>query len=99
MSLSFWTSLGSPNIIHSNTMLRLFNGHTFKLHGIIFSLPLDLGEKIVSVKVEVVDTTSDYNLFLGHNWLYAMMFVVSSLFMFLLFPFEGKVVTIDQLEY
>jgi hypothetical protein len=51
------------------------------------------------VEVEVVDAPLDYNLLLGRNWTYAMITVVSSVFRTLCFPYEGKIVTIDQLSF
>jgi hypothetical protein len=50
----------------------------------------------VEVDVEVVNAPLDYNLLLGCNWTYAMKTVVSSIFLTLYFPHEGKIVTIDQ---
>ena len=38
----------------------------------------------------------DYNLLLGRNWMYNMQVIASSLFCIVCFPFNGKIVTIDQ---
>ena len=46
----------------SPTILKYFDVHSFKTHGIITSLHIDLGGNIVSVEVEVVDAKLDYNL-------------------------------------
>jgi hypothetical protein len=54
---------------------------------------------MVEVEVDVVDAPLDYNLLLGHNWTYAMVIVVSSIFHMLCFPHQGKIVTIDQLSF
>ena len=51
------------------------------------------------VDIEVVDKELDYNLLLGRNWIYAMMAVVSTVFRIILFPLDGKVVTVDQLSF
>ena len=51
------------------------------------------------VEVEVVDTSLDYNLLLGRSWTYAMQEVVAIVFRVLLFPHEGRIVTIDQLSF
>jgi hypothetical protein len=53
----------------------------------------------VCVEVEVVDAPLDYNLLLGRSWTYAMQAVVATVFWFLLFPHEGRIVTIDQLSF
>jgi hypothetical protein len=50
------------------------------------------------VKVEVVDALLVYNLLLGRSWTYAMQDVVAIVFRVLLFPHEGRIVTIDQLS-
>jgi hypothetical protein len=51
------------------------------------------------VEVEVVDAPLDYNLLLGRSWTYAMHAVVATVFRVLLFPHEGRIVTIDQLSF
>jgi hypothetical protein len=53
----------------------------------------------VCVEVEVVDAPLDYNLLLGRSWTYAMQAVVATVFQVLLFPHEGRIVTIDQLSF
>jgi hypothetical protein len=53
----------------------------------------------VCVEVEVVDAPIDYNLLLGRSWTYAMQAVVTTIFRVLLFPHEGRIVTIDQLVF
>jgi hypothetical protein len=53
----------------------------------------------VCVEVEVVDAPLDYNLLLGRSWNYAMQAVVATVFWVLLFPHEGRIVTIDQLSF
>jgi hypothetical protein len=76
-----------------------FDGHSFRPHGIIPSFPVQLGGKTVCVEVEVVDVPLDYNLLLGRSWTYAMHAVVATVFWVLLFPHEGRIVTIDQLSF
>jgi hypothetical protein len=63
------------------------------------SLVIQLGGKTVSVDVEVVDAPLDYNLLLGRSWFYAMTVIASSVFRCVQFPHQGKIVTIDQLDY
>jgi hypothetical protein len=52
----------------------------FRPHGLLQSLVVQLGGKIVFVDVEVVDAPLDYNLLLGRSWFYAMTVVASSVF-------------------
>jgi hypothetical protein len=58
-----------------------------------------LGGKTVTVDVEVVDAPLDYNLLLEISWFYAMTIVASSVFRCVQFPHQGKIVTIDQLDF
>ena len=80
-------------------MLKEFDGHVFKSHGILTILPLEIGGKSVSIDVEVIDAPLDYNLLLGRTWFYAMKAVASTVFRLLHFPHQGKIVTINQLHY
>ena len=51
------------------------------------------------IEVKVVDAPLDYNILLGRNWMYSMQDVASSLFRAVCFPFNGKIVTIDQTSF
>ena len=54
---------------------------------------------MVNIEVEIVDANLDYNLLLGRNWIYEMDAIVSSLFLILCFPHEGRMVKFDQMDY
>jgi hypothetical protein len=56
---------------------------------------MKLGGNTMCVEVEVVDASLDYNIFIGRNWTYAMQAVVTTIFQVLLFPHEGRIMTID----
>ena len=99
MPLSCWKGLGSPEIIPSQSMLKAFDEHFFKPHGIVPAFPITLGGKTVTVEVEVVDTPIDYNFLLGQSWTYKMEVIPSSYFRCIKFPHEGKLVTVDQLSF
>jgi len=99
MSIQCWRSLGSPPLNQSPTILKAFDGRGFRPFGILQELPIEVEGKSVSLDVEVVDAPLDYNLLLGRSWSYAMTAVVSSVFRVIKFPLNGKIVTIDQLEY
>jgi hypothetical protein len=99
MSLACWKAIGQPELSPSPTLLTAFDGRSFRLHGIIPSFPVQLGGKTVCVEVEVVNAPIDYNLLLGRSWTYAMQAVVATIFRVLLFPHEGRIVTIDQLSF
>ena len=99
MYLSCWKGLGSPELSKSVTMLTTFDGRSFKQHRILPSLKFRLGGKTVAIEVKVVDVPLDYNLLLGRNCMYSMQAVASSLFRVVCFPFNGKIVTIDQMSF
>ena len=80
MFFSCWEGLGSPKLSQSSTMLTTFDGRSFRPHGILPSLEVQLGWKTVAIEVEVVDVPLDYNLLLGRNWMYSMQAVASFLF-------------------
>ena len=80
LSLTCWRALGSPELVTSPTTLKAFDGWGFQPHGLISALAVELGEKTISIQVEVVDAPLDYNLLLGRNWFYAMTVVASTLF-------------------
>jgi hypothetical protein len=80
-------------------MLRAFNVRGFHPHGLLQSLVIQLGRKTIIVDVKVVDTSLYYNLLLGISWFYAMTIVASSMFQCVQFPHQGKIITIDQLDY
>jgi hypothetical protein len=65
MSMSCWKALDSPKLDISTTLLKSFDGHMFHPHGIITTLPIELGGKTVFFVVEVVDAPLEYNLLLG----------------------------------
>jgi hypothetical protein len=80
MYLACWKGLKSPALNKSPTMLRTFDGSGFHPHGLLQSLPIQLGAKNVTVDVEVVDSPLDYNLLLGRSWFYAMIALASLVF-------------------
>ena len=67
MSLACWKGLGSPPLLKSMTMLIIFYGHSFQLHGIIPSLQVQLGGNTMLLNFEVVDAPLYYNISLGIN--------------------------------
>ena len=99
MSFSSWKGLGSPELSHYAIMLTTFDGRSFWLHGILPSLQIQLGGKTVAIEVKVVGAPLDYNILLGRNWMYIMQVVASSLFQVICFPFNGKIVMIDQTSF
>ena len=99
ISTLFWQNLGSPILQPSSKTLRAYDGHPTKSQGILLHVPITLAEKTVMIDIEVVNAQLDYNLLLGRSYMYAMQAVVSTVFRLMMFPHEGKIVTVDQLTY
>jgi hypothetical protein len=99
ISLSCWRAIGSPKLNQYPTTLKVFDGHGFHPHGVLQYFIVELKGKNASIYIEVVDALLYYNLFLGHNWLCAMIVVAYSVFRILQFPHQVKIVTLDQLDY
>ena len=51
------------------------------------------------VEVEVVDAHLDYKLLLGRSWTYPMCSISSVVLRVVVFPHEGNLVTVDQLNF
>ena len=60
---------------------------------------ITLGGKTIYIDVMVVHGPLDFNLLLGHDYIYAMKAIVSTLFRVMHFPHDGNIVTIDQLSF
>lgn len=97
--MSCWKAIGSPSVVPSPTLLTAFDGHSHKPHGIISTLTICFGGKVINIQVEVIDANLDYDLLLGRNWVYEMDAIVSTLFHVIFFPCEGKIIKVDQLDY
>jgi hypothetical protein len=57
--------------------LLAFDRHPSEYLGVLPQLPISLGGKIVNVDVIVVQDSLDFNMLLGHDYVYAMSVVVS----------------------
>jgi len=99
MSIACWKYIRSPQAIPLPTLLTSFDGNYHRPHGIILAFPIYVGGKVVNIEGEIVYANLDYNLLLGRNWIYEMDAIVSSLFHILCFSHEGRIVTVDQMEY
>ena len=99
MSLAYWKALGSPELVPSNNLLTAFDGRSFRPHGILSAFEIKLAGKAVSIEVEVIDAPLDYNLLLGRSWTYAMSTIALAVLRVVVFPHEGKLITIDQLDF
>ena len=51
------------------------------------------------IDIEFINAQMDYNLLLRRSYMYSMRVVASSVFHLMMFPHEGKIVTVDELTY
>jgi len=95
-----WESFGLPPLLPEMRNLTGFDKGTSRPLGILPNVPITLRRKIVHINVMVVRGPLDYNLLLGHDSIYSMGAIVSSLFRVVCFLHEGRVVKlIDQLLF
>lgn len=99
MSFFVWKKQSSPELTPSTISLKAYDGHPSKPQGLYQNFPMELDEKKVHINIEVNYAPLDYNVLLGHSFMYAMRVIASSVFCLLMFPLDGKVVTIDHLTF
>ena len=99
LSYLVWKSLGSPEIVTASHELLDFDRSPSEYLGIIPQLFISLGGNNFLVDVIVVQGPLDFNMLIGHDYIYAMNVVVSTLFRVMHFPHNGSIVTIDKLSY
>ena len=71
----------------------------FTPHRILATFPVELGGEIITVEVELVNAPLDYNLLLECSWFYPIKSIGSTIYRFVHFHHQGKIVSIDQLDY
>ena len=98
LSSTTWKALGSPQLVPATDQILAFNHRPTAPLGTLPHFPVTLGEKTICIDVMVVQGPLDFNLLLGHDYVYAMKAVVSTLFRVMYFSHDGKIVTIDQLS-
>jgi hypothetical protein len=99
MSKTVWQKLGSPKLIPSTITLRAYDGRPSSPKGLFQNVPVELMGKTILIDIEVIDASLDYNILLGRSYMYAMKAVASSVFQTMMFPHNGKIVTIDQVSH
>jgi hypothetical protein len=99
LSSSAWKDMGSPKLVSSPSQLLDFDRIPSEYLGILPQFPITLGGNTIMVDMIVVNGPLDFNMLLGHDYVYAMNVVVSMLFQVMHFPHNGSIVNIDQLSY
>jgi hypothetical protein len=99
MSKTVWQKLGSLDLLPSAITLRAYDGRPSSPEGLFQNVPIELGGKTILIDIEVIDAQLDYNILFGCTYMYAMKVVASSVFRTIMFPHNGKIVTIDQVSH
>jgi hypothetical protein len=99
MSKIEWQKLGSSELIPSAITLRAYDGRQSSPEGLFQNVPIELGGKTILIDIEVIDAPLNYNIFFGRSYMYAMKAVASSIFRTMMFPHNGKIITIDQVPH
>jgi len=99
LSSTTWKYLGSLQLVPITQSLLDFNKGTSQPLGILMKFPITLGGKIVYLSVLVFQGPLDFNLLLGHDYVYVTGVLFSSLFHVISFLHEGRIVVIRQISF
>ena len=80
LSMSCWRAIGSLEVNQSPTTFKAFDERGLYPYGLLPTLYIEIRGKTISIQVEVVESSLDYNLLLGRNWFYTMTVFASSIF-------------------
>jgi hypothetical protein len=95
MSKHVWQKIGSSELVPSTITLRAYDGRPTSSAGLCQNVPIELWGKNILIHIEIINAQLDYNILFGRNYMYAMNVVASSVFCMMMFPHNGKIVTID----
>jgi hypothetical protein len=99
MSKIVLQKLGSPEIVLPTITLRSYDGRPSSPEGIFQNVLIELGGKTILIDIEVIDAPLDYNILFGCSNMYIMKAMASSVFQTMMFPHNGKVITINQVSH
>jgi hypothetical protein len=99
MSKSVWQKLGSPKLIPSAITLRAYDRWPSSPEGLFQNVPIELRGKTILIDIEVIDAPLDYNILFDFSYMYTLKAIASSVFQMMMFPHNGKIITIDQVSH
>jgi hypothetical protein len=99
MSKHVRNKIVSPELVPSTITLRAYDGQPTSSVGLCQNVPIELGGKTILIEIEVIDAQLDYNILFECTYMYAMRSIASSLFRMMMFPHNGKIITINQLTH
>ena len=95
LSARCWRGMGSPILVSTASQLLAFDRRNCIALGILAQTPVTLGGKTVLVDFMVIEDPLDFNMLLGHDYIYAMQVVVSTFFHLIYFNHGEEIVTIN----
>jgi hypothetical protein len=98
-SKTVWKKISFLELIPSSITLRSYDGRPSSPEGLFQNFPVELRGKTILFDIEFIDAPLDYNILFGRSYMYAMKAVASSVFRTIMFPHNGKIVTIDQVSH
>ena len=72
LSTHAWRGMGSPNLVSTTSQLLAFDRITCIALGILVQTPITLGGKTILVDFMVIEEPLDFNMLLGHDYVYAI---------------------------
>jgi hypothetical protein len=99
MSKTIWKKLDFPELIPSTITFIPYDGRPSSLEGLFQNIPVELGGKTILIDIEFIDAPLDQNILLSRSYMYAMKVMVSFVFHTMMFPHNGKIVTINQVSH
>jgi hypothetical protein len=99
MSKLVWKRLISPEVIPSVITRRTYDDRPSYPKGIFQNVHVELEGKTILIDIEFIDAQLDYNILFICSYMYAMNVITSYVFQAMMFPYNGKIFTIDQLTH
>jgi len=67
--------------------------------GLFQNVPIELRRKSILIDIEDINALLDYNILFGYTYMYTMKVVAHSVFRIVMFPRNGKIITIKQVSH
>jgi len=81
LSSSAWQDIGSPKLVLDTNQLLVFDRIPHEALGILPQWPIMVGGKVFLVDMNVMDGPLDFNMIIGHVYVYSMNIMVSMIFL------------------
>ena len=91
LSSTDWKAIGSGHLVPASDQILGVNRIPTAPLGILPHFPITLGGKTACIDVMVVQGPLDFNMLLGHDYVYTMKDAVSTIFRVMYLPHNGKI--------